>query len=158
MLSPFNFTKINISVQRTLLLGCTLHYNVSSTKPFQLNAGMLFLKSTYKHSCALYRHYLSMKSFFFDGEHNLKSKPQIVYALWLPTVFWLCPRDTQLHQTGETNRISCKQSVCSCCVVEYPQLVELEILCVWVCVKWKVMNENWCSLVFPDSNTGGLHL
>lgn len=41
-----------------------------------------------------------------DDEHVLKRKSQIVYVLWLPTILWVCPRDAQLHQTGETNRIS----------------------------------------------------
>lgn len=99
---------------------------VSRTKYLRLDGAVLLRKSTRKQCCAWYRletTSLTKSKFFsflfFDGEPNLKSEPQIVYALWLSTIFLLCPRDTQLHQTGETNRIGCKQSVCSCCVVEY---------------------------------------
>lgn len=155
--------KINILTQRALSSGCTMHHN---GKRFQLKAAVSLLKSTYEQSCALYRlETTAIWNFklvvcFFDGEHNVKSKPQIVYALWLPTILWLCPGATQLHQTGETNRISCKQSVCSCGVVENVLGCRSWRFCVHVCVcvKWKVTNDSWCSLVFLDSNIGRLHL
>lgn len=63
-----------------------------------------------KQPTALYeRKYLSGFKCFFQGEHNLKSRPQIIYALWLPTIFWVCPRglSTPSKQTeSAANRAS----------------------------------------------------
>lgn len=115
MLSPFNFAKINILMQRTLLPGCTMHYNSFLNKTFAVKCCCVNAKNLDTSSCAL--HWLETILLFW--RHNLKSKSHIVYALWLSTIFWLCPRDNQLHQTGETNTISCKRSACSCCVEEH---------------------------------------
>ena len=104
---------------------------------------------------------------FYCGGRNLKSRPRILYALWLPTASCLLPGDTRLHQTGETNRISSKQrvgppAVCwSASPAAAAAAAAWDGMCVcWmgICVKWKVMNGNWRSLVFPDSNNVGFHL
>lgn len=86
MLLPFTFAKLNIFIQRTLFSGCLLYYNCFLTKTF----AVLLLQSTYKRSALYNRNYsLGFYFLFFlsGGEHNLKSKPLIIYALLLPTVF-----------------------------------------------------------------------
>lgn len=54
MLFPFNFAKNNILKQRTLLSGCTMHYNGFLNKSLWLNGAVLPLTSTYEQRCALY--------------------------------------------------------------------------------------------------------
>lgn len=115
---------------------------VSKTKHFLLKAPVS--KSTYCTKTAV----LCMRLFLYEMLTflNLKSTPQIVYSLWLPTTSWLCPGDTQLHQTGETNRISHKEVVCSCCVVKY--VFGSRSWRCNVCACAGMTNRNWCSLVF----------
>lgn len=60
--------------------------------------------------------------------NNLKSKPPIIYAVWLPTIFRLCPRDSQLHQNKQS-QLQTERLLLLCSRV-CPRLVELKSSCV----------------------------
>lgn len=126
----FNFAKFNIFIQSTLLSGCPMHSNSFLNKQFAVKCCCVIAKihSIYKQRALFNRNYLSgFLNFFCHGEHNLKSKPQIIYALWLPTIFRLCPRDSQLHQNRQ-NQLQTERLLLLCRVC--PRLVELKSLCV----------------------------
>lgn len=72
------------------------------------------------------------------GERNLKSEPQIIYALWLLAILRVCPRDSQLHQNKQ-NQLQTEQRLLLC-TIAWPRLVELKCshACANMCrLKWK---------------------
>lgn len=93
----------------------------------------------YKQSALYIRNYLSGLNIFFMV--NLKSKPQIVCALWLPTIFWLCSRDSQLHQNKQNQlQTECLRLLCSR-VCPWPS--EPKSLCVCKYVSGEVKSDEW---------------